>query len=70
VFVTVKQASRNSTAGHHAAATASPRAFPCCTRATKPRHPGSPGVMTLTCTDEIFGKGNALSAAMPAVAGV
>jgi putative transposase len=55
VFITVRYASRNSTADHHGAVTAS-RVAPFDLLAM-PALPGSvPTSNTLTCPDEIFGK--------------
>lgn len=55
MFVTVKSPSRNSTAGHHSAATISPWPYPCHVRANEARHPGPPGVITPTCADDVLG---------------
>jgi hypothetical protein len=54
-FVTVKYASRNSTAGHHAAAITLAVTVPVLCQGDEARHPEPPDAVTLTCTDGIFG---------------
>jgi hypothetical protein len=49
---------RNSTAGHHAAATTLAVAVPVLRQGDEARHLGPAGAMTLTCTDGLFGTRN------------
>jgi hypothetical protein len=63
VFVTVKYASRNSTADHHAATTASPHPHPTRSAEPSPRGVSPPTTTPFTCTDEVFGRDNADHAA-------